>query len=132
MPTPTRHVLQTWGIAISASILQNELKRRLPAVFLEQFPEGAEIAYAIIPIIPTLEPELQNEVRAAFAESMATIWKAMASFSAAGLLSFFLVREVPMQTHTDDKYGLNDCSQLKEDGITELGTPSHWVSLGEE
>ena len=89
MLTLTRHVLQTWGIAISASILQNELKRRLPAVFLEQFPEGAEIAYAIIPIIPTLEPELQNEVRAAFAESMATIWKAMAMafFHFSGLYS---------------------------------------------
>ena len=57
-------------------------------------------------MIPSLEPELQREVREAFAASMSTVWKAMIGFSAAGLLTMLLMREVPMQTHTDEKYGL--------------------------
>ena len=111
-----RTFAQTWGIAISASILQNELRTRLPPAFAARFPAGAEIAYAIIPVIPTLEPTLQGEVRAAFAASMATVWKAMAGFSAAGLVSFFIIREVPMQKHTDEKYGLDDGHQLRDEG----------------
>ena len=42
----------------------------------------------------------------AFATSMAMVWRAMVGFSAGGLLALLLMREVPMQTHTDEKYGL--------------------------
>ncbi|KAI9066150.1 MFS multidrug transporter [Trametes sanguinea] len=101
-----RTFAQTWGVTISAAILQNELKRRLPAAFLQQFPDGVEIAYAVIPLIPNLEEPLRSEVRVAFADSMATIWKALAAISAAGFVSTFLLREVPMQMYTDEKFGL--------------------------
>lgn len=93
-------------MAISASILQNELKKRLPPAFVAQFPAGIEIAYAAIPVIRTLDEPLRTEVRIAFAESMAVVWKAMIGFSAAGFLTLFLLREVPMQKHTDETYGL--------------------------
>ncbi|KAI0636248.1 iron permease [Trametes polyzona] len=99
---------QTWGVTISASILQNELRKRLPAAFVAQFPEGVEIAYAAIPVIHTLREPLQTEVRVAFAESMSVVWKAMIGFSGAGFLTLFLLREIPMQKHTDETYGLQD------------------------
>ncbi|KAL7279441.1 hypothetical protein ACG7TL_007283 [Trametes sanguinea] len=101
-----RTFAQTWGVTIGATILQNELKRRLPAAFLQQFPDGIEIAYAVIPVIPDLEEPLRTEVRVAFAESMATIWKVLTGISAAGFVTMLLIREVPMQTYTDDEYGL--------------------------
>ncbi|KAI9056773.1 iron permease [Trametes sanguinea] len=101
-----RTFAQTWGVAISASILQNELKKRLPEAFVAQFPEGVEIAYAAIPVIRTLKEPLKTEVRVAFAESMSIVWKAMIGFSAAGILTLALLREVPMQKHTDETYGL--------------------------
>lgn len=97
---------QTWGVTISATILQNELKRNLPVAFVQDFPSGVEIAYAVIPQIPSLEEPLRSEVRAAFAQSMATIWKVLAGLSGAGFLASFLLREVPMQTYTDEKFGL--------------------------
>ncbi|KAI0648730.1 iron permease [Trametes meyenii] len=102
---------QTWGVTISASILQNELKKRLPAEFLAGFEDGVEIAYAAIPVIRTLPGPLQTEVRAAFAGSMAVVWKAMIGFSAAGFFTLFLLREVPMQRHTDETYGLAQGAQ---------------------
>ncbi|KAI0833798.1 iron permease [Trametes gibbosa] len=101
-----RTFAQTWGVAISASILQNELKKRLPPAFVQQFPAGVEIAYAAIPVIHTLPEPLRTEVRVAFAESLSVVWKAMIGFSAAGFLTLFLLREVPMQKETDEKYSL--------------------------
>ena len=98
--------LQTWGITISASILQNELKKSLPPAFAAQFPQGVEIAYALIPIIPTLEDPLRTDVRIAFATSMSIVWKAMLGISAGGLLTTFLLKEIQLHTAKDDRYGL--------------------------
>lgn len=103
---PPSRPSQTWGVTIAASILQNELKRRLPAEFAAQFPEGIEIAYAAIPEIPTLDEPLRSEVREAFAASLSIVWKAMAGFAGAGLASVFLLKEIPMHTSTDGRYGL--------------------------
>ena len=50
-----RAFAQTWGITITSTILQNELKKKLPEAFLSQFPQGLEIAYAAIPIIKDLK-----------------------------------------------------------------------------
>ncbi|KAI0363645.1 iron permease [Pilatotrama ljubarskyi] len=115
----SRTFAQTWGVTIAASILQNELKQRLPDTFRAQFPQGIEIAYAAIPLIPSLDEPLRTEVREAFAASMAVVWKAMIGFSAAGFLTLFLLKEVPMQKHTDETYGLQngrDARSLDEEG----------------
>ncbi|KAI0648736.1 iron permease [Trametes meyenii] len=104
---------QTWGVTISASILQNELKKRLPDAFLASFPSGVEIAYAAIPVVHTLPGPLQTEVRAAFAGSMAVVWKAMIGLAGGGALTLVLLREVPMQKHTDATYGLEDASAVR-------------------
>ncbi|KAI0648727.1 iron permease [Trametes meyenii] len=101
-----RTFAQTWGITISATILQNELKKHLPAAFAARFPAGVEIAYAAIPLVPALPEPLRAEVRAAFAASMAVVWRVMLGISAGGFLTLFLLREVPMHTYTDDRYGL--------------------------
>ncbi len=108
MHAPDRVFSQTWGVTISASILQNELRRRLPDEFVNMFPEGVEIAYAAIPVIRDLKEPLKSEVRAAFAASLATVWKAMIGFSAAGFVTVFFMREVPMHKTTDETYGLRE------------------------
>ncbi|KAI9000562.1 iron permease [Trametes punicea] len=99
---------QTWGITISASILQNELKKHLPADFAARFPDGVEIAYAAIPLIPSLPEPLGTEVRVAFATSMSTVWKVMTGLAGAGFLTTFLLKEIPMHTYTDSRYGLEE------------------------
>ncbi|KAI0763293.1 MFS multidrug transporter [Trametes elegans] len=116
-----RTFAQTWGVTISATILQNELKRNLPRAFLQQFPDGVEIAYAVIPLVRGLDEPVRSEVQAAFAQSMATIWKVLAGISGAGFLAAFLLREVPMQTYTDDKFGLDQQQQQQQrDGPAKL------------
>ncbi|KAH9902443.1 iron permease [Cubamyces lactineus] len=112
----SRVFAQTWGVTISASILQNELKKRLPEAFLSQFPQGIEIAYAAIPAIRHLEDPLRAEVRDAFAASLSLVWKAMIGFSAAAFVTTLALREVPMQRQTDDTYGLEGAPLSKTAG----------------
>ncbi|KAI8982712.1 iron permease [Trametes punicea] len=103
-----RSFAQTWGITISATILQNELKKHLPTDFAARFPDGIEIAYAAIPLIPSLPEPLRTEVRVAFATSMSTVWKVMTGLAGAGFLTLFLLKEIPMHTYTDSRYGLEE------------------------
>ncbi|KAJ7669855.1 iron permease [Mycena polygramma] len=101
----------TWGLTVSATILQNSLKKNLPAAFVAQFPPGFEIAYAAIPVIRQLEEPLRTEVRAAFADSMAVIWQTMIGITGLGLLLSFLMAEVPMATTVDETYALVEKKQ---------------------
>ncbi|THH00030.1 hypothetical protein EW026_g2414 [Hermanssonia centrifuga] len=111
-----RAFAQTWGITISSTILQNELKKKLPAGFVSQFPQGLEIAYAAIPVIHNLEEPLRTEVRVAFANSMSVVWKTMAGIAGLGLLSVLLLKEVPLKTSTDTKFALDDVKRNSSAG----------------
>ena len=99
---------QTWGIAISGSILQNELKKRLPADFVAEFSAGTQIAYAAIPRIHQLPEPLRTEVQVAFADSLSMIWKVMIGISGIGVLALFLLKEIEMKTYTDTRFGLEE------------------------
>ncbi|KAJ7505900.1 major facilitator superfamily domain-containing protein [Mycena galericulata] len=104
----TRSFAQTWGITISSSILQNGLKKRLPAAFVAQFPARTEIAIAAIPAIHRLQGPLRTQVEIAFAESMAVIWQVMIGFAGIGFLSSLMMAEIPMSTEVDEAYALKD------------------------
>ncbi|KAJ6515486.1 iron permease [Mycena sanguinolenta] len=106
--TFTRSFFQTWGITISSTILQNMLKKKLPADFVAQFPAGFEIAYAAIPAIKQLEEPLKKQVQAAFADSMAVIWQVMIGISGLGFLFCLLMAELPMSTSVDESYALKE------------------------
>lgn len=72
-----------WGVTIGASILQNELTRKLPPAFVAQLPQGVQVAYTAIPGIKDLPAELQESVRQAFAESVRVVWIVLLSIAAA-------------------------------------------------
>ncbi|OBZ72796.1 putative transporter C3H1.06c [Grifola frondosa] len=110
-----RTFAQTWGLTISSAILQNELKKRLPIDFVAQFPQGLEIAYAAIPQIPSLPEPLRSEVQAAFATSMSAVWKTMIGISGLGFFSVFLLKEIPMNRETDERFGLHDTKRRAVD-----------------
>ncbi|KAF7343337.1 MFS domain-containing protein [Mycena venus] len=108
----TRSFFQAWGITISSTILQNMLKKKLPAEFVAQFPPGFEIAYAAIPAIKQLEEPLKKQVQAAFAESMSAVWKTMI-----GNFWARIAAELPHGGGTDGHHrGRNLCASGKEHG----------------
>ncbi|EMD35490.1 hypothetical protein CERSUDRAFT_157287 [Gelatoporia subvermispora B] len=105
---------QAWGVAIGGTILQNQLQAKLPAALLESVPQGAQLAYSIIPQIKTLPPALQEEVRTAFAESLSFMFKIMAGFSGLGLVSIAFIRDVPLKSETDKKWALKERERERE------------------
>ena len=103
-----RSFFQSWGITIGASVLQNQLKSRLPPAFLAQLPEGLEITYAAIPNIRNLAEPLRREVQDAFAQSLDVLWQVMIGLAGLGFLSALVMREIKMTTATDERFGLHD------------------------
>ncbi|KAH8814688.1 iron permease [Flagelloscypha sp. PMI_526] len=100
---------QTWGITISATILQNRLQSTLPIAFMKDYlTDEVDIAISLISTIPSLPEGLRDEVRAGFASSMSTIWKIMGGLSGMGLLLVLLMREIPMRDMTDPMYALKE------------------------
>ena len=99
---------QTWGVQIGATILQNQLNKNLPAEFIGQLggAVGGEVAYSVIPIIPSLPEPLRGVVREAFAKSLKTIWTVMAAFSVVGFLAVVGMKELKMHEVTDDEWGM--------------------------
>ena len=99
---------QSWGIVLGGTILQNTLLNKLPGSFTSQFPQGVQIAYAIIPTISGLPEPLKSQVRAAFAQATRLIWQVMIGISGAGFLSVFLMRELKLRQDRDAQWGLQD------------------------
>ncbi|KAH8102978.1 Mfs1.2 [Cristinia sonorae] len=111
-----RSFAAVWGVSIGAAILQNELAKRLPNDFVDLIGQSAtggghstgkvNLAYSVIPIIHTLEEPLKEQVRVAFADSVAVIWKTMTGIVAIGLLASLLMGDIPMHTYVDERWSL--------------------------
>ncbi|KAI0259047.1 iron permease [Gloeopeniophorella convolvens] len=104
-----------WGVTVGGAILQNELKRKLPEGFLQQFPQGVEIAFETIPVIPTLVPPLKDQVRATFAEALKVVWQVVLGISLAGFLSSLGMRQLELHTHIDEDWGREDLPVINRD-----------------
>ncbi|KAG8927325.1 hypothetical protein FRC01_007660 [Tulasnella sp. 417] len=117
--TFVRCFAQTWGVTIGATILQNELKKKLPRAFLEGLgssaEKGVEITYAAIPAIRSLEEPVKTEVKRAFSASLRVIWLVMAGISAAGILLVLGMKDLKMHEVTDEDWGLKEKKKPNED-----------------
>lgn len=89
----------------------------MPPGFASEFPEGIAIAYAIVPQIPTLPQPLKDEVRAAFADSLRVVWEVLAGLTGMGILSTFLMKGLPLHTHTDEAWALQEKASQKRVGL---------------
>ncbi|KAH8102918.1 Mfs1.2 [Cristinia sonorae] len=103
-----------WAVAIGGAILQNELAKKLPEEFLETVLGGREVdsadinlVYSVIPVISTLPQPLKDEVRSAFGEAVAVIWKVMTGVVSIGLLSSLLMRNIPLHKYVDERWDIN-------------------------
>ncbi|KAG9035122.1 hypothetical protein FRB95_011989 [Tulasnella sp. JGI-2019a] len=117
--TFVRNLAQTFGVTIGSTILQNELKRKLPPTFLETVSaEGAaEIAYSVIPVVGALPEPLKAQVRDAFAGSVQMIWRVMIGLSAAGLLAALAMQELKMHEATDEDWGMAEREKQDEEKV---------------
>lgn len=119
-----RSLAQSFGVTIGSTVLQNELKKKLPSAFLAAYNGvgGAEIAYSIIPVVPSLAEPLKDEVRVAFAQSVAVIWRVLIGTSAAGLLGVLFMKELRMHEETDEEWGIAERQKREEEEEREKTT----------
>jgi hypothetical protein len=99
---------QIWGVTAGGAIIQNELKKKLPASFLTQFPQGVEIAFETIPTIPSLTQPLKDEVRNTFGIALKVVWQFVLGVSVAGLLCTIGMRQLQLHTKIDEDWGRED------------------------
>lgn len=59
-------------------------------------------------MIAELEEPLRSEVRDAFGDSLAVIWRVMAGIAAAGLAASLFMKALPLHTEVDKRWGLED------------------------
>ncbi|KAJ7670009.1 hypothetical protein DFH06DRAFT_981308, partial [Mycena polygramma] len=103
-----RTLSQTRGITISASILQNTVKRRFPARFVKELPDGSDFAYAALTRIAALPEPLQHEVKVPFGEGISAIYRVMIGVAALGFVCPLFMKEVPMRGKVDPKFALKE------------------------
>ena len=78
-----------------------------------------EIAYAVIPTIPSLSEPLRTQAQAAFAQSLHPLWYTMAGISGFGALTVLLMKEVPMHEVTDEDWGMTGEGNMSDDSEDE-------------
>lgn len=103
-----RFFAQVWGVTVGGTVLQNELTKKLPAAFIQQFPAGTQVAYSIIPLVKGLPQPLKQEVQNAFAESLKPYWQILIGVSGIGFLSCFGMKGLPLHNNLDEDWGLQE------------------------
>ncbi|KAJ7917185.1 iron permease [Mycena leptocephala] len=104
----TRAFGQVWGVTIGATVLQNRLAQHLPKSFEGVFPQGTQIAYAVIPLIPTLPPDVAAATREAFASALGVMWQVMIGIGALGLVVSLAMKHMSLHSDTDEKWGVDE------------------------
>ncbi|KIK65195.1 hypothetical protein GYMLUDRAFT_220462 [Collybiopsis luxurians FD-317 M1] len=103
-----------WGVAIGASVLQNELQKHLPLPFLESLPKGnAELAYSIIVTIKDIPQPLRSQVQEVFASAIAVIWKVLLGILGIGVLASTMMEGLTLQSRTDERWAMTENSSLE-------------------
>jgi hypothetical protein len=100
--------IQIWGVTAGGAILQNELKNKLPASFLTLFRQGVEIAFQMIPVIPSLNQPLKDDVRNTFGFALKVVWQVVLGISIAGMLCNIGMKQLKLHTEIDDDWGMED------------------------
>ncbi|GJE93651.1 MFS general substrate transporter [Phanerochaete sordida] len=102
-----------WGITIGTAVLQTQLTKRLPSDFIAQVPGGVSLAFSLIPVVPTLSEPFRDEVKVAFAESLATIWQVTAGIGAIGLFASLAMEGLPLTSEVDSKWALDKAVRVQ-------------------
>jgi MFS family permease len=111
-----RQFFQIWGITVGGVILQNTLPRHLPEAILSVLPSNLDVL-TLIPLLHDLSPADLEITRAAFADSLDTVWQIMAGISGVGLIASFFMRHYALHTSTDKEWGVKE----KDDPATGTG-----------
>ncbi|THU94393.1 MFS general substrate transporter [Dendrothele bispora CBS 962.96] len=101
-----------WGITVGGTILQNELRRKLPSTFLAQSSEGISAILQVIPTIKDLDTPIRNSVENAFADSLSVVWQFCIGVSSIGLITCLMMKHYNLHPTTDEKWAMEERVQV--------------------
>lgn len=96
------------GVALGSSVLNNQLKVKLPLEFVSTLGNSPDLAYSAIPMINDLSPSVKPLVQTAFSKSLRWVWIVCIPIASLGLLSIIAMREIPMHTTVDGTWGVEE------------------------
>jgi len=114
-----RTLASSWGIAIGGTVLQNQVGQHLPESISTILPAGQPVEYAIIPLLPSIDPITRQEVQGLFNDALRTIFEVTAAMAAFGLLTVFVSREIPLSRQVNEERTFKEkekLSKLRVDG----------------
>jgi hypothetical protein len=77
----------------------------LPSSFLTQFPQGVDIALQIIPIIPSLNQPLKDEVWNTFGAALQVVWQVVLGIAITGIFLSIGMKQLELHTEIDKDWG---------------------------
>jgi hypothetical protein len=103
-------------VTIGGTVLQNGLEARTPQDILADIPGSASksLEFALITTLNNLPPPVRNTLRAAFADSLRTVWIVFLGVAVAGLISSLFMRGLQLHTAVDEKWALRQEDQSRE------------------
>jgi hypothetical protein len=84
----------------------------LPASFLAQFPQGVEIGFETISVIPSLEQPLKDAVRNAFGTALKVVWQLVLGVAIAGSLGSIGMKQLQLHTNIDNEWGRDESAVI--------------------
>ncbi|GAA5912425.1 hypothetical protein JCM8208_005166 [Rhodotorula glutinis] len=101
---------QLFGIVISSTVVSNQLVKKLPEAFVEQYGElTGDAAFALIPQIKTFAEPLRTEVQIAFNDSLVVLWQVLIGISGLGFLVSLGLKHIPLTMEMDsENWGLEE------------------------
>ena len=101
-------LLQTWGISIGGTIIQNQLQGKLSQTIGSQLPPDTSIVFSLVQVIPTLNDGVKQQVVDAFAASMQTFWQVLIAMAGVGFIASLFMKALPLHIDVDKRYALRE------------------------
>ena len=107
--------IQSWGISIGGTIIQNQLQRKLSDTILSQFPPGTSIVYSFVDVARSLSDSEKQDAVNAFAAAMQTFWQVLIGMAGMGLIASLFMKGLPLHTDIDKRYALRDLKRASRE-----------------
>ena len=94
------------GTTVGQSILANRLHVDLALAVLALVPDGSDLVYFVVSLLPKLDPATREGVQAAYAASLRVMWLVLAGLAALALGCALLTRPLPLHAETEGTWAL--------------------------
>lgn len=124
------------GMAIPTSIFESKFRDLLPSIedvlVRETLSAGGAYEHASHQFIESLQGAVQDQVIAAFEESLKLVWEVGVTFAILGVVAGVIVKEVSMRETLDTRYGLESNVKLPDPEVPQMGSVENVEPNGEK